>query len=941
MVKKIFKKTFNIREGEIRIVFLMQLYIFLIITVLLLVKPTVTALFLSNLGSEQLPYGYLLIAVVAILSSVFYNYMVRLFSIKVIASFTIIIFSAFFFLLSYVVYRGINDDWILYFYYLSISLFGVLVTSQFWVIANLVFDLREAKRLFGFIGAGAIAGGIFGGYLTSFLANFFGTGIVILTAAILLLMCLPIIMIVWKIRKEQVNKSMKEDKKEEDKSMFGSSFKIILKSNHLFNLASIVGISVLVAKLIDFQFNDFSNKAFENSNELASFFGFWFSSFNIIALLIQLFLTNKLLSRFGVTSNLSLLPLGLAIGSILFLTFPELWVLILIKGVDGSFKQSVNKAAFEVSFLPVPYNIKKQAKPFIDVVVDSVATGIAGFLLLFVIKGLNLDTTYITMITLFFLLLWFVMIYRLRRSYFDIFRKNIRNLVSSDKLSLKKNKKITSFQISDVLKNGSEKEILKLLDHMDHDQVKIYKRSIINLIGHPSDKVKAVAIKSVYAFNDEKILSEIKKLLEINKDDLVVYESMEYLLMHSSENKQTGLYKNYLDSDKDYIKNAALLCLARASRYNKILDEKYNLNKRIEDQIEEFTTYEDIQRKAELVALLLTIAYSKKEVYYSFIDKYLNSKDSVLKKFAIRAAGITKHEPYIHILISMITKKEHTKDVIEALKNYGKPIVQKLYIMNEEEELDENTRGYIPKILEGFDSRQSMVTLINLLESNDVLVRLNATKSLKVLKDKDIKLRLNDERLNENIFNESLFFKNTLSAIYSLEKTERTKAKKVKKAQYNSYKDEAAQRTSLLNLLKAHLDLSLETIFYLLSEKYKYSDMEVVFEGIRNDTEESRINAIEFLSNILDSELKDELLPILEYHFLSDKDVNLKIDVIPEKRSLNLLLKERGVATKIRVLKLMQFLNMGSTPVLKKLTKHKNLTVRKLAKKILATSSAN
>ena len=867
--------------------------------------------------------------------------MVRLFSIKVIASFTIIIFSVFFFLLSYVVYRGINDEWILYFYYLSISLFGVLVTSQFWVIANLVFDLREAKRLFGFIGAGAIAGGIFGGYLTSFLANFFGAGIVILTAAILLLMCLPIIMLVWKLRKEQVNKSMKEDKKEEDKSMFGSSFKIILKSNHLFNLASIVGISVLVAKLIDFQFNDFSNKAFENSNELASFFGFWFSSFNIIALLIQLFLTNKLLSRFGVTSNLSLLPLGLAIGSILFLTFPELWVLILIKGVDGSFKQSVNKAAFEVSFLPVPYNIKKQAKPFIDVVVDSVATGIAGFLLLFVIKGLNLDTTYITMITLFFLLLWFVMIYRLRRSYFDIFRKNIRNLVSSDKLSLKKNNKITSFQISDVLKNGSEKEILKLLDHMDHDQVKIYKPSIINLIGHPSDKVKAVAIKSVYAFNDEKILSEIKKLLEINKDDLVVYESMEYLLMHSSENKQTGLYKNYLDSNKDYIKNAALLCLARASRYNKILDEKYNLNKRIEDQIEEFTTYEDIQRKAELVALLLTIAYSKKEVYYSFIDKYLNSKDSVLKKFAIKAAGITKHEPYIHVLIGMITKKEHTKDVIEALKNYGKPIVQKLYIMNEEEELNENTRGYIPKILEGFDSRQSMVTLINLLESNDVLVRLNATKSLKVLKDKDIKLRLNDERLNKNIFNESLFFKNTLSAIYSLEKTERTKAKKVKKAQDNPYKDEAAQRTSLLNLLQAHLDLSLETIFYLLSEKYKYSDMEVVFEGIRNDTEESRINAIEFLSNILDSELKDELLPILEYHFLSDKDVNLKIDIMPEKRSLNLLLKERGVATKIRVLKLMQFLNMGSTPVLKKLTKHKNLTVRKLAKKILATSSAN
>jgi len=56
------------------------------------------------------------------------------------------------------------------------------------------------------------------------------------------------------------------------------------------------------------------------------------------------------------------------------------------KGVDGSFKQSINKAAFELSFLPVSYESKKQAKPFIDVVVDSVATGIAGFLLPFPVK---------------------------------------------------------------------------------------------------------------------------------------------------------------------------------------------------------------------------------------------------------------------------------------------------------------------------------------------------------------------------------------------------------------------------------------------------------------------------------------------------------------------------------------------------------------------------
>jgi len=99
MIKDLFKKSFNIREGELKIALLMQLYIFLVITVLLLVKPTVTALFLSGLGADKLPYGYLLVAVVAVLSSVFYNRMIKRFSIKIVALVTIIIFSALFFLL--------------------------------------------------------------------------------------------------------------------------------------------------------------------------------------------------------------------------------------------------------------------------------------------------------------------------------------------------------------------------------------------------------------------------------------------------------------------------------------------------------------------------------------------------------------------------------------------------------------------------------------------------------------------------------------------------------------------------------------------------------------------------------------------------------------------------------------------------------------------------
>ncbi|MAZ73496.1 MAG: MFS transporter, partial [Flavobacteriaceae bacterium] len=362
MLAYLFKKTFDIRDGEIRISFFMQLYIFLLITVLLMVKPTVNALFLSKLGAAHLPYGYMLVAVVAVLVSYFYNKGVKQFSLRKITTGTLLFFSLMFALLSVLMYTNSINDWVLYVYYLSVSIFAVLVTSQFWIIANMVYNAREAKRLFGFIGAGAIAGGIFGGYLTTILASNFGNRVVILVAALLIVCCIPILQTVWKLRVEKLNTYIRKQRKGTMQSSYVSPFNLIVNSKHLSYLAAIVGVGVVMAKLVDFQFSDFANKAIPDSDELASFFGFWFSSFNVIALLIQLFLTNRLLAWLGVTTNLLILPLGIAIGCLLFLTFPELWVLIIIKGMDGSFKQSINKAGIELSILPIPSHIKNEAK---------------------------------------------------------------------------------------------------------------------------------------------------------------------------------------------------------------------------------------------------------------------------------------------------------------------------------------------------------------------------------------------------------------------------------------------------------------------------------------------------------------------------------------------------------------------------------------------------
>lgn len=930
MIKDLFKKSFNIREGELQVALLMQLYIFLVITVLLLVKPTVTALFLSGLGPEKLPYGYLMVAVVAVLSSVFYNKMIRIFSIKAVALATIMIFSGLFFLLSFVVYSKIAEAWILYFYYIIISLFGVLVTSQFWVIANIVFDLREAKRLFGFIGAGAIAGGIFGGYLTTFLANFFGNSIVSLIAGILLLLCIPLIFWIWRVRVDHLNKYTKEERKKEEE-VSGSSWSVVFGSKHLANLSAIVGVSVVVAKLVDYQFNDLSHMVFSDPDELASFFGFWFSTFNIIALLLQLFLTNRFMSRFGVTTNMMFLPMGLAIGSFLFFIFPELWVMVLIKGVDGSFKQSLNKAAYELSFLPVSYDVKKQAKPFIDVVIDSIATGLTGFLLLYLINGLNLEAKYFTFIILFFLLIWIFLIFRLRESYFDTFRKNISQLVVSKKKGKRKKKKNSIEAIRGILTSGNEKEILALLSHISDDMVQMFIPDLKKLLDHPSDKVKTASIKEIYSYGDIQTVNKLKDLIEKSNNDELVYEAMEYLLAHSVvNNKEEALY--YLNHKKDYVKDAALLCLARSSRYNYELSKKYDLDKRIVNQIKEFTEHEDMQRKEEIAALLLSIGYYGKKEYFHVIDKYLEGKDPLLIKSAIKAAGLTKSDIFIDKLLDMMVHKEYHDEVVKALKLYGDSMVNVLYNKDRDEEFDEKARGYIPEIIQAFETKESIVMLMRLLESKDVLVRLNAARSLNKLEDQNHKLRFSDKRLNDLIFNEIMYFKNTIVAVQSVEDAYKKTEKSEKKDAFDKEKAQTVRR-ALLKHLQKQMDFSLEVIFNLLAIKYTDSDMKVAFQGIKNDTEESRINSIEFLSNLLDVELKRELLPLLEYRFLGDNETNIDIKKVSEIKSLISLINEHGIVSKSLALRLMHFIpHKSANKILKKLLKHKNPRIRSLAR---------
>ncbi len=86
------------------------------------------------------------------------------------------------------------------FYVLGLIL-GILLISQFWMLANDIYDARHAKRLFGFIGGGASLGGATGAAITAVVVSRIGTVNLLLVAAGVMLACLALV--VYIVRREE------------------------------------------------------------------------------------------------------------------------------------------------------------------------------------------------------------------------------------------------------------------------------------------------------------------------------------------------------------------------------------------------------------------------------------------------------------------------------------------------------------------------------------------------------------------------------------------------------------------------------------------------------------------------------------------------------------------------------------------------------------------
>jgi hypothetical protein len=419
-------RILDIRPGEGTRTFLMFGNILLLIAAYTISKAVRDAVFLSKFGLTELSYMMIGIAVVAGFMVSGYKRITAGVGRNVVSMITNSTIAVTLVLMA--IGLRMHVAWLNWGFYFWSGLFGLVLVAEFWLLANDLFNAREAKRLFPIIGSGAILGGLFGGALAGWLAKPLGSASLLYIVAAMLVAASLLSHVAWKFRRPEV----KREQAEAPPAKFAEGIAILRKNSYTRHIALMLICMTVCYTIVQWQYKGIAKIHFHGrQDDMTAFFGIFAAVLNLVSFTLQLVGTPRLLKRFGVGFGLHVLPSGFGLGAIaLLLTtvlpIPMLGAAAVAVLFSDTFRFSVDKASTELLYLPIPRAVKDQAKPFIDTFVDRAAGALAGFIWL----GLNFlfhvdrpdRIVYAAFATLAVLACWLVVIARARRAYVDAYR---------------------------------------------------------------------------------------------------------------------------------------------------------------------------------------------------------------------------------------------------------------------------------------------------------------------------------------------------------------------------------------------------------------------------------------------------------------------------------------------------------------------------------------
>ena len=375
-------RIFAVKPQETFRITLTASLIFFLIAANNLIKIVRDTVFLSHHAVTELPYLYILVAIVAGTIVALYSRFAGSVSLRrlIFATNWIILSNIVFF---WILLTYLDSGWAHYAFYVWSAIAGAVAVAQAWTFTSEIFTAKEGKRLFGLVAAGGTLGGAAAAFGSAWtVERFIDTHHLLWFVAALFLMSSAVFSWADKQLGGRYGEEHIERAKKLQTESLGGLGPVLGGSRYLKALALLILLSVVVSTLIDFEFKAAAKQAHPSRYALAAFLSFYYGWLSIATFFVQTVLTGRILGRLGLFRSLYITPGVLFIGSLSILITPGLLAAALTRISDAALRNGIHRSSIEVLYMPLSTRAKKMVKTFLDVVVERAGDAAAGVVIL-------------------------------------------------------------------------------------------------------------------------------------------------------------------------------------------------------------------------------------------------------------------------------------------------------------------------------------------------------------------------------------------------------------------------------------------------------------------------------------------------------------------------------------------------------------------------------
>lgn len=308
-----------------------------------------------------------------------------------------------------------------------------LTDLEYWAVASRIYDVRQAKRLFGLIGTGEVVARIVASFSVPLLVHAIGVGNLMLLSAASLAICALLVHTLLGTSAEAGPTPSSPPASQASPSL-RTFLGQMLQSRYL---SLVVGVAVLATfgkYFVDFAFLEQMSTRARGEAEVAGLLGLFSGLTQAASLLTRLLVSRPLLHRFGVRAGVVLLPalqvlatLGIVVSGALGLGESAVFAFVVVdQGIYKTFKHPIDNASFKVLYQPLRPQQRLAAQIAVEVLFAPLVAGVSGSVMLLFTRAMPYEPVRFALVLLATFVAWTLTARAAGRRYVETLTDTLR-----------------------------------------------------------------------------------------------------------------------------------------------------------------------------------------------------------------------------------------------------------------------------------------------------------------------------------------------------------------------------------------------------------------------------------------------------------------------------------------------------------------------------------